>query len=484
MPCNSSERLLLDYPMVSENIHQMSAEDFKIHILIQRGKYEEAQSLIRARLAEEPNDADLHLCLAHALFHLDRPKEAEASARTAIGLEPDSGNAYEVLAQILAASSNPKGAEEAVREAMSLDGDSASLRAILARIASDRGKYQKCLEHARCGLEIDPDNDVCRFYHGIALSRLGHHAEADQVALGLLGDDPEESTNHNARGWILLEKNAIDSAKMHFQEALRLDPDNEDARSGLARCLQQGNPFLGWLLRAIIAVDRISFVKMMVAVALLGIALPRYLRGESMPAVLNIAGETIRIGMLSFFFTVVVAAPLFSALLFVSRSGRHALGSYELKAVKWSIVPLLAGLILLFLWIAGGGKSIPLAALGFLCTSTLLYDATAQRHPWVRQRMLVVAGGAFLCALWFLLGPLWLLVPLVEDFAANLNAIRQDSDFNMLKENMKHQVAEVVRVRNHFFTYPSLVLYLFTSYSDDFIGWLTRRAPDDAVTGS
>jgi predicted Zn-dependent protease len=62
----------------------MSSEDFKIRILIQRGKFKEAEAMIRTRLAEEPNAPDLHLMLAQALFHLDRPKEAE---RTAIGLD-------------------------------------------------------------------------------------------------------------------------------------------------------------------------------------------------------------------------------------------------------------------------------------------------------------------------------------------------------------------------------------------------------------
>lgn len=458
----------------------MSAEDFKIHILIQRGNFKEAQSMIRARLAQEPNDPDLHLMLAEALFHLGRPKEAEASARKAIGLNPEAGYSHEVLAQILAASSNPKGAEEAVRDAMSIDGDSASLRAILSRIASDRRKFQQCLEHAQSGLAIDPDNEICRFYRGIALSRLGHHEEADQVALGLLGDDPEDSTNHSARGWILLETNAIEPAKMHFQEALRLDPDNEDARCGLARCLQQGNPFLGWFLRAIIAVDRISFTKILFAVVLVGIVLPRFLRGEGLPQAVIIAGDILRISVFSFCYMVVVATPLFSSLLFFSRSGRNALGSYELKAVKWSIAPLLGGVVLLSLWIAGGGRSVPLAALGFLCTSTLLYEAIAQRHPWVRRRMLMVAGAAFVCALWFLLGPLWLLSPLVEDLVSILKTTRQDHDSSISKEDMKRQVAEMLRVRNYFFTYPSLALYIFTSYSDEFIGWLTRQAPDDA----
>ncbi len=458
----------------------MSAADFKIRILIQRGNFKEAQSLIRARLAEEPNDPDLHLMLAQALLHLDRPKEAEASARTAIGLDPESGYPHEVLAQILIGSSNLKGAEEAVKEAMSLDGDSDNLRAILARIASDQGKYERCLEHAQSGLEIDPDNDTCRFYRGIALSRLGRHEEADQVALGLLGDDPDDSTNHSARGWILLERNAIEPAKIHFQEALRLDPDNEDARFGLARCLQQGNPVLGWFLRAIISVGKISFTKMLIAALLVGILLPRFLRNDDLPLAVTIAGQTLRIGVLSFVYLAVAVAPLFSSLLFLSRGGRNALGSYESKAVKWSIVPLLGGLVLLVLWMVGGGKSIPLEAMGFLCASTLLYEATAHRHPWVRRRMLMVAGVACLCAVWFLLGPFWLIVPLAEDLASILKAKRMDPDSAKLAGDLKLQFMEMIRMQKYFFTYPGLALYLLTSYSENLIALLTRKAPDDS----
>jgi tetratricopeptide (TPR) repeat protein len=458
----------------------MSALDFKIQFLIQRGKYKEAQALIRTRLAEHPSDPDLHLLLAQVLFHLGRPKEAEASARSAIGLDPESGFPYELLAQILVGSSDWKGAEEAVRQANALDGDCASRRAILARIALDQGKFERCLEHAQSGLEMDADDDVCRFYRSIALSRLGQHEAAEQASIGLLRDDPEDSCNHSARGWILLEQNATSLAKMHFQEALRLDPENEDARIGLARCLQQGNPVLGWFLRAVIALDKIPLTKLLLAAVLVGIVLPRFLRGDGMPPAVALAGSVLKTGVMSFIYSTVAVAPLFSSLLFVSREGRNALGSHESRAVKWSIAPLLAGFACLVLWIVGGGKWIPLTAIGFLCAATLLYEAFSLRHPWVRRRMLMVAVLGCGCAIWLLLGPIWLLNPLAEELSTHLATYGKNADPAKLLPNLELRLKEMVRVKSHAFAYPAIALYFLTVCSDSLVAAWTRKAPDHA----
>lgn len=92
----------------------------------------------------------------------------------------------------------------------------------------------------------------------------------------------------------------------------------------------------------------------------------------------------------------------------------------------------------------------------------------------------MVAGAAALCAVWFLLGPAWLILPMAEDLVSNLKANRQNPDSAKLAEDMKLQVGEMIRMRNYFFTYPALALYISTSYTEDLIGWLTRKAPDDA----
>jgi len=446
----------------------MSSEHAKLRFLLERGRYPEAEALLRNELAKEPDDATLHLHLARVLNHLERPKEAEAAARSAIGLDPESGFPYEVLAEVLISSANWKGVEEAVARANALDGDDPDRRAILARVSSERRRYQTCLEHAEAGLEMDPDHDACRFFRGVALGRLGRHDEAEEASLGLLGDDPEDSSNHTARAWILMERNADEEAKRHFQEALRIDPDNEDARSGLAVCLQRRNPLLGWLLRAILAAERLPFMKLLVGMVLVGIVLPTFLKGEGRPDSLKIAGTILRSVVFSFFYVTVAAKPLFDAVLFASRQGRDALGRYESRAVRWSVLPLLAGLFFLADWVAGGSKSIPVSAIGLLCASTLLHEAICSRHPWVRRRLLVVAGVACGFALWFVLGRQWLLRPLIEQIGSVKST-----------DELVSRLKEMIQLMNRAFVYPALVIYMVTAYSDHLANALIRRAPDE-----
>lgn len=458
----------------------MSSEHAKLRFLLERGRYQEAEALIRNELAKEPDDAYLHLHLARVLNQLERPKEAEAAARSAIGLDPESGYPYEVLAEVMISSANWKGVEEAVAKANVLDGDDPDRRAILARVASERSRYQACLDHAEAGLAMDPDHDACRFFRGVALGRLGRHQEADEASLGLLGDDPDDSSNHSARGWVLMERNADEEAKRHFQEALRIDPDNEDARTGLAVCLQRGNPLLGWLLRAILAVDRLPFMKLLFGVVLVGIVLPNFLRADGRPEELKLVGTFLRTTVFSFFYVIVVAKPLFDAVLFTSRQGRDALGRYEARAVRWSVLPMLAGLVYLGIWAAGGGKSVPVSAIGLLCASTLLHEAFSNRHPWVRRRLLGVAAVACICALWFLLGPLWLFRPFIEEIRELTISLKSEIDAAAAREKLVSLLREFLQLRNRAFVYPALVLYLLTAYSNHLGNALVRRAPDES----
>lgn len=457
----------------------MNIDSVHLNFLLQRGRFKEAEAILRSLLAKEPDDAYLHMDLSRVLCRMDRPKDAEESARRAIGLDPESGIPYEVLAEALLASSNLKDAEQAVHQAVAMDGFDADRRAILARIYQERDRQEVSLEHANEGLAIDPDHEVCRFFRALALGRLGRHEEADQTALALLSDDPDDSTNHSARGWILLERNAVPEAEMHFQEALRLDPENEDARMGLARSLQQGNPVLGWLLRLMIALGRVSVFKAMVVGVLFGIVLPNFLKGKGQPEILRTAGLVIGASFMLFFYLLLVARPLFDVILALSRRGRLALGPYEMRAVRWCVLPLLAGLGYLGLWLANGGKSFPFAGVGWLSTTALLYEGVTNRHPWARRRLLAIAGAACAASLWFSVGPSIILKPLVNEVASQLVQAKEERGEKEALKALANRFDDLMRLKTRAFLYPALLIYLIAVYSDDIAGALKRRAPDE-----
>lgn len=457
----------------------MSREHAKILLLAERGRWKEAEVLIRGELAKFPESPELYLHLAEVLCGMGRPKEAAESARAAIGLAPEDGYPHEVLARALIESSNWKAADGAVEEARSLDGDSADLRSIMARVRLEQGRHQECLNEAESGLALDPDHEACRLFRGVALGRLGRHEEADHAALGLLRDDPDDSFNHAARGWILLERNATAEAKIHFQEALRLDPGNDGARSGLARSLQQGNPVLGWLLRAIIGFGRIPFMKLLLGAVIIGVVLPRFLRMDGTPLAAKLVGEVLRTAVMSFFYLAVVVEPLFGALLFLSREGRNCLGFHQTRALRWSLPPLLAGLVYLVLWMGNGARAVPFVAIGLLCSSALLHAAFSVSHPWVRKRMLIISGAGCAVAAWFLAGPALLLGPMIGDLARSISALKADGGSREVATALTEGVKEIFWVTNLAFSLPALALYVATGYSGNIAEMLARRANDE-----
>lgn len=456
----------------------MSREHAKILLLAERGRWKDAEVLIRGELAKFPESPELYLHLAEVLCGMDRPKEAAESARTAIGLAPDDGYPHEVLARALIESSNWKAAERAVGDARSLDGDNADLRSIVARVRLEQGRHQECLDEAESGLALDPDHDTCRFFRGVALGRLGRHEEADHQALGLLSDDPDDTFNHAARGWILLERNATAEARMHFQEALRLDPENDGARSGLARSLQQGNPILGWLLRATIGLGRIPFVKLLLGALILGVLLPRFLLMDGTPVVAKLVGQVLKAAVMSFFYLAVVVEPLFGALLFLKREGRNCLGFHQTRAVRWSLLPLVAGLVYLIIWMGSGARAVPFVAIGLLCSSALLHAAFSISHPRVRKKMLIFAGAGCAVAAWFLVGPVLLLGPMLGDLARSVSAFKAGGDSREIATALSERVKEILWVTKLGFTFPALALYVVTGYSGNIAEMLARRASD------
>lgn len=456
----------------------MSIETAHFNFLIERGRFAEAEALLRAALAKEPDDAGLYLHLSRVLARLERPKDAQEAARRATGLEPDWALPHEVLAEALVNSSNLKEAEQAVKTAMEIGGDDADLRALLARIYQDRDKPEIALEHATAGLAINPEHDTCRFFRTIALGRLNRHEEADESALGLLSDDPDDSTNHSARGWILLERNSIPEARRHFQEALRIDPDNEDARMGLVRCLQQGNAVLGWFLRLILRIGKVSFPKLMGIVIVFGVLLPIFLKSEGQPDSLRITGLVIRTAFLLFFYVAMAARPLFDCILWLSRDGRLALGPHETRAIRWCCLPLLAGFFYLGLWVMNGSKSIPFTGVGWMATAELLYEGFCNRHGWVRRRLLGIAAVACGAALWFSVGPTVVMKPLVLKVVSTVEAYGKKTG-GVAEKDLRRSMEQLIRTRNRAFVYPAFLFFLLASYSHEVASALERRAPDE-----
>jgi hypothetical protein len=227
----------------------------------------------------------------------------------------------------------------------------------------------------------------------MALVRLGRKAEAGATIDAALARDPGNAITHANQGWTQLERGDRKKALEHFREALRLDPTNDWARSGIVEALKAGNPVYALMLRYFLWTASLS------RGAQWGLILGGYF-GSRMLAVAAKSSPELRPWILplqllyiAFVLLTWLAQPLFNLLLRLNRFGRLALSEEQTRASNWVGTCFLAAAIaaiaavftgfpvwLVVLFFVAVGVSLPVSAI-FGCQA-----------GWPRRAMIGYAG--------------------------------------------------------------------------------------------
>ena len=109
---------------------------------------------------------------------------------------------------------------------------------MLGSLRLESGQWQAALQATQTGLSFDAEHAGLHSLQARALARQGHREQASQAARSALGYGSESSSIHAQAGWVALETNRSQEALGHFQEALRLNPTSDFARSGLVEALK------------------------------------------------------------------------------------------------------------------------------------------------------------------------------------------------------------------------------------------------------
>jgi tetratricopeptide (TPR) repeat protein len=176
------------------------------------GRLDDAERTLREALAAAPEDPDLLGELGWVLYLADRPAEGLAAAEAAIALAPGEAHFHQYRASLL---SDLKRHDEAVQAAST----AASLRPHDPKIARTRARV-------------------------LAVSlRLPEAYEAARHAVAL---DPGSSAAHLLLADIADDLRDRQTARLAYEEALRLDPENALARHDLAVLdINTGHPARG-----------------------------------------------------------------------------------------------------------------------------------------------------------------------------------------------------------------------------------------------
>jgi tetratricopeptide (TPR) repeat protein len=207
-------------------------------ILLQQGRYREAESLLKDALATSPNDLHVMFLLIESFIQQNKTDSADALVNTAIFHSPNSAFLYYMKSRVEVLRDKYDEAEKHLRNAIKLDPSQPDFFAFWSQIKIIRKDFEKALEFANTALGLDSENLMALNCRSTALVKLDRKAEAFQTIEGALREDPNSAYTHANYGWGLLEKGDHKKALSHFSEALKSDPTNEYAQSGMVEALK------------------------------------------------------------------------------------------------------------------------------------------------------------------------------------------------------------------------------------------------------
>jgi tetratricopeptide (TPR) repeat protein len=218
-------------------------------LLIDQRRFDLAEKEAAAALAEEPNDAIAHGCMALCQLERKQYDEATRFAEHSIHLQSDSPFGHWAAARIWNERNFFDKAEASIREAIGLAPQDADYLAFLSHVKFNQKDWNAALKAAETALEIDPENVGALNLRAESLRKLGRTHDARSELNNALRIDPDSADTHAALGWNYLQKGERAKAAEHFREALRLNPESEWARHGVLETLRSYNPIYRPLLQ-------------------------------------------------------------------------------------------------------------------------------------------------------------------------------------------------------------------------------------------
>ena len=177
-----------------------------------QGKAAEAKAEFEELLKQYPNESDLHLFLGMSRLRMRDPQGAVLATRRAIELNPDHVDARTFLAWIeLEVRGNVDAAIKEYQKTVELHPELPEAYANLATAQKRRGDLEQAVVSLNNALERKPN-------FGTAL---------------------------NNRGWIYTEQEKWPEARGDFEQALKIDPQDQGALQGLARVLEKERDYAG-----------------------------------------------------------------------------------------------------------------------------------------------------------------------------------------------------------------------------------------------
>lgn len=226
-------------------------------------KYDDAQSRVEARIAEQPKDAYNQILLARVLAARKEEKKAEEALLKAITLQPDLSTPYLLLANLYLATNRQESALKNLEEAIVRNSKDIQPLMTAAAIYDARKNHVKAREYYEKIIAVNPRfapalNNLAYLY-STKFNEVNKAFDLAQKARALRPQDPQIA---DTLGWVLFqrkqyswaatliqesaEKNVSDGeVQYHLGMAYYMAGNEDAARAALQRALDTKKEFTG-----------------------------------------------------------------------------------------------------------------------------------------------------------------------------------------------------------------------------------------------
>ncbi|GJM35765.1 MAG: hypothetical protein DHS20C18_47660 [Saprospiraceae bacterium] len=298
-------------------------------VLLMQNRPKDAEKEFQKALADDPQDAIAMALMAECYMESNRYPDALDMAKNAVHEEPEIPFLYYVLAKSQYYNKRIKDARQTIASGLEMDPENADFYMMLANVEFYEDKWEAALQAAQNGLALEPDSVNLINLRAQALVRLNRKEEAAITMDEALRKAPEDSYSHANKGWIAMERGEFDNAVLHFREALKLNPTNNYARSGLKEAIKGKNLLYRYALKYFFWVSKMSENNRWLFIIGLYIVYRVIIwLADQYPAIAPLLYPLIA-GYIIFAFSSWIAAPISNLFLQLHPLGKYALTDDE-----------------------------------------------------------------------------------------------------------------------------------------------------------
>jgi tetratricopeptide (TPR) repeat protein len=381
----------------------------RARLLLDQGRVNEAMKQLKNALQQDPDNDDALALYARCQYQQKDFNGGIETLQRVIAIDPENSYYYYLIGFGYYRKDQNPAAINMLQQSIQLNPYFAESYGLMAYVFNDDKDFKQALVKANEGLAIDPENITCLNVRSIALNKLKMTDDAIETMQYALAQDPDNEFTHATVGWNYLEKGKHKIAVNHFREALRIDPNYQNAKDGLKESLKSKIAPYRWLLQYSFWINnKAKKIRWVIPVGL-------YLLVRFTATAFNQNKSTHNISLfilglyLVFVITSWLINPIANLFLLFHKDGKHALDITEKNTAVTVVGSLITGCILFLvaMFLPKGDNeifmSLMIAAIAFCAMAIplgkLRHPLSFNRYGMQNKVSLVLAGLALLTIL-------------------------------------------------------------------------------------